>query len=191
MPFDITSVLNQWESAGIFDYVLPFLLIFAVIFGILTATRVFGPNKGVHIVISLVVALLSLRIGYVQSFFAEVFPRLGVALAVIIVVVILTAAFIPEEHKKGWVIGLYSLGGIAALLVIFNSFEALSWFQSQWWDEWGAWIIGALILIGLIVAVSLSKEGGGSSGSGSKNLTFGPWWPQQNKKNGPSKSFRI
>ena len=36
----------QWESVGVFDFFLPALLIFAIIFGILTSTRVLGGNRG-------------------------------------------------------------------------------------------------------------------------------------------------
>jgi len=31
----IADVLNQWQDIGVFDYVLPFLLVFTIIFGIL------------------------------------------------------------------------------------------------------------------------------------------------------------
>ena len=61
-------------------------------------------------------------------------------------------------HSKGWLIGLYSLGGVAAIIVIFNSFSAVGWFGSQWWDEWGIWIISALLIIGVIVTIAVSGD---------------------------------
>ena len=45
----IGNMLFQWEQAGVFSYVLPFLLIFAVVFGILSKTGVFK-EKGINIV---------------------------------------------------------------------------------------------------------------------------------------------
>ncbi|HLC53096.1 MAG TPA: hypothetical protein VJK03_00995 [Candidatus Nanoarchaeia archaeon] len=168
----IETLLTQWESLGVFDFVLPFLLIFAFVFGILSTTNILGTNKGVHVTISLVIGLLALRMGFVQDFFREIFPRTGVAIAVILVLVILTAIFIPKEHLGGWAIGFYSLGGLAAVIVVFNSFSELSFFGSNWWHEWGAMIIGALLVIGVIIAVSVS---GGSKGqSQQKGYTFAP-----------------
>lgn len=158
LAFDIASILSQWEAAGIFDYVLPFLLIFAVIYGILSATAAFGKNKGVHVVIALVIGLISLRLPFVSNFFREVFPRAAVGIAVIIVFVILVAAFIPDTHMNGWMIGFYSLGAIIALIVVFNSFNALDWFNSSWWTDWGAWIIGALLIIGIIIAIAVPEK---------------------------------
>ena len=168
----IETMLTQWESIGVFDFILPFLLVFAFIFGILSTTNILGTNKGVHITISLVVGLLALRMGYVQDFFREIFPRTGVAIAIILVVVILTAIFIPKEHLGGWAIGFYSLGGIAAIIVVFNSFSELSFFGCNWWNEWGAMIIGALLVIGVIIAVSTS--GGKSKDRSSKETSFVP-----------------
>lgn len=161
MPYPyVETLLSQWESYGVYDFVLPFLLIFALVFGILSATKSFGENRAVHVIIALVVGLLALRLGYVQDFFREVFPRFGVALAVILVFVLLAAMFysFDESHKKGWMIGLYVLGGIAAMMVVFNAFSELGFFGSTWWFDWGALIVGALFVIGIIIAVSLSGK---------------------------------
>ena len=161
----IETMLSQWESYGLFDYLLPFLLIFALVYGILSHTKSFGENNAVHLTIALVLGILALRMGFVQDFFREIFPRFGIALAVLLVVVILMAAFIPGDHKTGWSIGIYVLGGIAALLVVFNSFSALGFFGSGWWYEWGAMIVGALFIIGLIIAMSVTRKNKGGGGA--------------------------
>ena len=168
----VQTLLAEWEAFGVFDFVLPFLLIFAIVFGILSTTNVFGPNRGVHLIIALVIGILSLRVYFVQEFFREIFPRAAIALSVILVAVILTAMFIPEEHKAGWAIGFYSLGGLAAVIVIFNSFSSVGFFGSNWWYEWGSMIIGALLVIGVIVAIAVS----GKERKDSKPVNFGPWW---------------
>jgi len=65
MVFDIPTLLSQWESFGIFTYLLPFLFIFAIIFGILSATNILGHNKGVQIIIAFVIGLMALRFDFV------------------------------------------------------------------------------------------------------------------------------
>jgi len=45
----IGNILAQWEAAGIFTYALPFLLIFAIVYAILTNVNVFKDNKAVNI----------------------------------------------------------------------------------------------------------------------------------------------
>jgi len=177
--YNVQDVLYQWENAGVFDFVLPFLLIFAVIFGILTATNAFGKNKGVPVIVSLSVALMALRATFggrylVREFFREVFPQTAVALSIILVAVILTSVFIPKEHLKGWLIGFYSIGGLAALLVVFNSFSNLSWFTSGWWSDYGGIMIGLLFVVAVVVAVSLTGDSDKKSSSNG-DVTLKAW----------------
>lgn len=153
MVMGIAELLAQWESVGVFDYMLPFLLIFAVIFGVLTTTNILGGNKGVSTIISLAIALMTLRLQFVQLFFQQLFPRFGVVLAVIIVVVIAATLFIPKEHMKGWLIGFGIAGGVFALIAVINSFNVLGWFGSYWWDNYWGLTIGAVLLIIVIVAM--------------------------------------
>lgn len=170
----VMDLLNQWNGIGM-DYVLTFLLVFAVVFGVLTATNILGKNKSVHIIVALVIGLMSLKFGNAVDFFAGVFPRMAIAIAVILVLVILTAVFIPEQHKEGWSIGLYSVGAVAFIFVIFNTFSERGWYSSNWWNQWGGLLIGALLIIGVIIAVSVS---GGDKKSGTTtphNVTHGEW----------------
>ena len=52
MAYTIQDLLMQAETFGVYDYLLPFILIFSVIFGILTATNILGGNKGVNLLVS-------------------------------------------------------------------------------------------------------------------------------------------
>jgi len=83
------GVLSYMEQAGFFAYILPFLLIFALVFGILTKTQIFKNNKAINGIIALVVGLLSLQFDFVPIFFSEIFPRMGVGLAIILALLIL------------------------------------------------------------------------------------------------------
>jgi len=70
----ITTILNQWADFGIFAYALPFLMIFAMVFGILNKTSLLGDNKGVQATIALAMGLLALQFDYVTNFYATIFP---------------------------------------------------------------------------------------------------------------------
>lgn len=155
----VMDLLNQWQGVGV-DYILVFLLVFAFAFGVLTATNVLGKNKSVHVIISLVLGLMSLKSGLAVDFMARAFPKAAVAISVIIIMVILTALFIPEDKDKrsGWMIAFYCVAAIAFIFVVFNTFSETSWYSSNWWTDWGGMIIGALLIMGVIIAVALSGD---------------------------------
>jgi len=155
----IGGVLQNWESLGIFSYVLPFILIFAVVYAILDKVEVFEGKNSLNMVIALAVGLLALQFEFVPLFFSEIFPRAGIAISVLLVALILAGAFIDwKDEKKRWHWIFFGLAAIAFLLVIANSFAAFSFFGSGWWDDYGSAIIVLVVLIALVTAVMLGGK---------------------------------
>ncbi len=151
---EIGNLLASWEQAGVFSYVLPFLLIFAVIFGILTKIKVFGENKGLNTIIAAVIGLLALQFELVPIFFSEIFPRVGVALSIILVLLVLAGLFLDPDNKAVNY-GLLGVGVIIFLMVLAKTSGQLGWYSSYWWYANKSLIIGgALILIAFIVIIN-------------------------------------
>ena len=89
MAQPLGAVLQQLADMDIFFYVLPFLLIFALVFGILEKANILGSrggpgggkdNRNINAVIALAVGLLSIQFDQVPIFFSVIFPKLGIAL---------------------------------------------------------------------------------------------------------------
>ena len=152
----IGNLLLYWEQAGFFSYILPFLLIFAIVFGILTKAKVFGEqNKGLNAVIAIAVGLLSLQFNFVPLFFSEIFPRLGIGLSVILALFILVGLFLPSKSETISNFILLAVGVIVFLVVITKTFGYFGYGigTSYWiWDNL-QWIITAIIVIVAIGAV--------------------------------------
>ena len=153
MVMTITEVLNIWNEMGVFSYVIPFLLIFAVVFAILQKSRILShgssENRAILAIISASIGLLSLQFDFVAECFAVIFPRCGGGLAIFLALIIFLGFFWPgdEVHGSwiGWVVGI----GVAI------------WALSSW-DQWssyagfGGWFVEyvrALIILGALIAI--------------------------------------
>lgn len=148
----IGDLLQQWERAGIFSYALPFLLLFALIFGILSRVKIFEENKAINAIIALVVALMALQYEFVSIFFSELFPRLGVGLSIILVLLIVVGLFLdPSQSAVG--IGLTVIGVIIVIVILVTTAGAVGWQSGTWWSEHWDTILVVIVFIAILGAI--------------------------------------
>lgn len=153
------ELFTRWEQIGFFSYLLPFLLIFALVFGILTKVKLFKENKAINAIIALVVALMAIQMEFVPTFFSQIFPRVGVALAIILGLFILVGLFIDPEHPAmNWI--LLGIGVIIFIVVIVQSAGSMGWSTGRWWQDNWVTILGVVIVIALLITVIASSSKG-------------------------------
>ncbi|MFA5857048.1 MAG: hypothetical protein WC867_06815 [Candidatus Pacearchaeota archaeon] len=157
--YSITEILNEWEQFGVFAYVLPFLLIFAIVFGILNKSKLLGENKGVQATIGLAVGLLSLQFNMVTNFYSIIFPHFGIGIAVLLISIILVGI---SGDKIPWMPKfLFWIGAIIALVVILFSFSDYNWFGGNflWANSMSSIIAGILIIAAIAFIVFGGNKG--------------------------------
>ncbi len=156
----IGELLSNWEQMGLFSYLLPFLLMFALIFGILTKVNIFKDNKTVNGIIALAVALMALQFNFVSQFFSEIFPRVGIGLAILLGLIILVGLFMdPESNMINYI--LLAIGAIIVIVVLVQSAGELGWSTGNWWQEYSSAIVGIVLLaivVGAIIGGTKPKE---------------------------------
>jgi len=151
-------LLDILAQAGFFSFVLPFLVIFSLVYGILLKTNIFKDNNIINGVISFSVGLLALQFNAVPIFFSQIFPRLGVALAVILVVIILLGIFLPRQN---WIIFvLFFIAAIALIATVLPSLQETFGFQIGFYGiDLPLIIAAATVIIPIwIIIVVLSKK---------------------------------
>ena len=163
------QMMAQWQQAGIFSYIIPFILIFAMVFGILSKINLFGrkedkagtESRALNALIALSVSFMSLQFEFVSIFFAEIFPRMGIALIGVLVLLIVGGIFI-DPNNKGFMVGLMVIAMIAVGAVLIFSFNALvfgtNFFYSSWWLSNMDWMVPLLILVGLVLAIVFGSK---------------------------------
>ncbi len=152
----IGDLLQSWADAGFFTYVLPFLLIFAIVYGILNKMKIFGDEKGVNTIIALAVGFMALQFELVPQFFAEVFPRLGIGLSIILLILIFLGMFI--EHNSKLINLLLAVGGVIVITVVYQSFAATGWDIGFFEGNSFAPLILLVVIIIAISAIVADKD---------------------------------
>jgi len=176
MAMTITDVLNVWNDMGVFSYVIPFLLIFAVVFAILDKTKILHrddrENRGILAIIAVAVGLLALQLDIVSEFFAVIFPRFGIGLSIFLTAIIFIGFFLPEFNEKTGMAQKW-IGYVVGIGVIIWALSA--------WDEWtsdvgfGGWFTDnfwALLVLGIIITVNIvtTRNKTSSKSEGKKEL---------------------
>ncbi|NCO11321.1 hypothetical protein GW924_01810 [Candidatus Pacearchaeota archaeon] len=149
------DILIKLEQLGLFEFILPLLLMFAIVYGVLSWTSMFGGEKPIHALIAIVLAFLAIRWPVYRDFLAIVSPKLGVGLTIILVLVLLMGLFIPEKSQAimGWI--MIGVAVVIALVIFAQSYSDLqgAGYGSYVNSDMIGWVIIVALLIGVIVAV--------------------------------------
>ncbi len=160
------DVVTQMAQYGAFDVLLPLVFVFTLVFAILEKINIFN-NRGISLVLSLVIALFTISNAYISGFFIYLFSNLGLGIAILLVLVILLGFGLKENTGVWkWIFGV--VGGALFLVVLgrsgaFNLMFGPGW---QFWIQQNApWIIG-IIIIGLVIAGIAMIPRNSSTGAG-------------------------
>jgi len=155
------EIITKWQEVGVFDVLLPLLLIFAIVYAILDKIKILGENKAVNVIIAVVLAFFAVSNLYVTSFFIVLFQYTGIAIAILLAIIVLLGLFAHEDEKRwGWIFGV---GGFALLIWVLS--RAVSDFglpifnpETSWWISNNIyWLMPLLFIGGAIVVVVLAS----------------------------------
>jgi len=68
MSFHFSNPILALQGSGLYEFFLPFLLIFSVVFATLQKIKVLGDKKGVHVIVSLAIGLLAVQNSFIVFF---------------------------------------------------------------------------------------------------------------------------
>jgi len=158
------GVLGFFQDIGVYDVVLPFLLVFAIIFAILDKTKILGSEKVGDRVYSK--KSLNSIIAFVTAFLVvastKIVAAINTALAHIALLAILIVFFlvlIGTFFKEGEAVALEGKWRAFFMTVLFVGIvlifmDAIGWLSDLWdylVEHWETRWVGSLILIIIIV----------------------------------------
>lgn len=164
----------QLEEMGLTDTVLPFLLIFAILFTILDRTKILGSGKkGANVVVALVISLMVVIPHVTGNYPAgqdpveilnTALPNVSIVLIAIIMLLVLIGAFGAELGIGTGSIGFVAFVAIGVIIWIFGS--SAGWFHGVPGFLQESDIQATLVVLLTIGLVIWAIAGGGTGGVG-------------------------
>lgn len=183
MASPLQGSIDFLESFGFFDIVLPFILVFVIVFAILEKTRILGeedkqPKRNINALVGFVIGLFVVAATNVVHVLREALPLITLVLIVLISFMLLVGAFHGEKEftfaeSRGWRIFLTLVMFIAVLLIFGNFIETDSgetWLEAFWdfvtGDLGSGAVVSTVIFLAIIIFVVWFVGWGGKENKG-------------------------
>ncbi len=185
------GVISFFEEIGIYDVVLPFILVFAIVFAILEKTKVLGTEEGadgkrytrknINAIVAFVVSFIVVASSRLVSTINEAMGNIVILLLVSVSFLLLVGSFFKEEDiptylEGGWRILFMVVMFIGIVLIFLHAVKTedgeswLEWFWEEHMTDWEAsTAVGSIILLILVIlAMVFAVKGGGGPTKASK-----------------------
>lgn len=173
----LAGAIEFLEAFGFYDVVLPFLLVFTLVFAVLEKTAIFGtydkkPKKNINAMISFVFALFFVASTNLVAGAREMLPNVVILLITLMSFMMLVGFFYSDkefsfETHTFWKVFLTVIFFIGIVLLSWHAFapSAWTWFWNEQTDFWastaGVTIIFLAVVVGTILFVTLGGKKGG------------------------------
>lgn len=160
------------QSNFVFYVILPFVLVFALVFAVLEKSEILGKGKHqINAIISLVIGLIVVSFGYAVDIITGMIPFLAVALVIILVFLVLVGALYKEGEFKlhdnvRWaMVGIIAISVVIAALYFTGAWDYLYGLVNS--NGEGSNIVTNVVFVAIIIAViGAVLWGSRNSGSG-------------------------
>jgi hypothetical protein len=171
MASTFRGILDFFNEIGIYDVVLPFLMIFTIVFAILEKTKVLGmekigdksyTRKNLNSMVAFCVSFFVIASSQLVEIISEVSAHMVILLLLSVFFLILVGSFYKEGEEPfslsdPWKIIftiIMFVGIIAIFLMAIKTSDGtpwLMWILSYIYNNFNSRIVGSLILMGIII----------------------------------------
>lgn len=165
------GIIEFFDQIGLYDVVLPFLLVFAIVFAILEKTKVFGQEdvdgkkytrKNINAIVAFVIAFLVVASSQLVDILTTVSSYAVILLMVSVLFLLLIGSFMKEEKvgvflRGGWSTFFIFIMFIGIALIFLSAIKTdngSTWLETSW-----GWLsgsntsaaVGSIILLIIII----------------------------------------
>ena len=166
------SIIDFLVSLGVYDVILPFLLIFTIVFAILEKTKILGKEKlsdgtvitkkNLNSIVALVMSFLIIASTKLVAVINEVMANVVLLLILAVCFLMLVGVFFGDkeftlEEYPNWIKFFMVLMFVGIVVIFLNALDWLKYIFAlfEYWNaEWAASIIFLIIIIGFILYIT-------------------------------------
>jgi len=175
------EIIDFFAKIGVFDVVLPFLLVFTVVFALLERTKVFGmekidgkeyTKKNLNSAAAFVISFLVVASSELVGIITEISSKFVVLLFLIILFLLLVGSFFKEEphavflEHGGWRTAFMGLVFVGLIFIFLDALDLLqdvfNFFEGTQRGEVVGSVILLIVIVIFIVYVTQDKNNGSS-----------------------------
>ena len=173
MASALGNAVEFLKEFGFFDVILPFLLVFTVVFGILEKTRIFGteklkgedyPKKNLNSMVAFVIAFFVVATKEVVTSLQVSLPQVALVLIILLSFLMLAGSFMGDKtfsfENSKWAVFLTLVSFLAVLLIFLNSF---GWFHPivAFFSANPSTVLIPTLLVGVVIGTIIYVVGSG------------------------------
>ena len=186
MATPFRDIIDFFAKIGVFDVVLPFLLVFTVVFALLERTKVFGiekvdgkeyTKKNLNSAAAFVISFLVVASSELVEIITKVSSQFVVILFLIVLFLLLIGSFFKEEphafflEKGGWRTTFMIIVFVGLVFIFLDAMNLLDEIFGFLRGTDTGEVIGSALLLIIVVMfigyVTSDRTGSGSGGGGS------------------------
>lgn len=157
------DVFITLESYGVFEIVLPFLLIFSLVFAVLSKIKILGDKKNINSIVALAISMLAIRNFAFTEFLNRFLPNTAMILIVILVFLLIFSMLTGKAQldKLLGYLGLF-FALVALLWAVSADYLGYGGFDNIWYNLDSTTISWIAFIAGIVIVIAIS--GGLSTG---------------------------
>jgi len=173
------EIIDFFASIGVFDVVLPFLLVFTIVFALMERTKVFGTEKiegkeytkkNLNSAAAFVIAFLVVASSELVEVITEVSSKFVVLLLLIVLFMLLVGSFFKEEahgvflEKGGWRTAFMLIVFVVLVFIFLDALDLLNdvsdFFKGTNQGEIVGSVVLLIVIVGFIYFITQGRESG-------------------------------
>lgn len=163
------------QNRFVIEIVLPFILVFTIVFAVLQKSEIFGKGKKqIDALVALVVALLFVSVARAVGIVLDLIPILAVGLVVVLVLMLFLGSFAKEgDFEKAfpkWLrLGLMIVAIITVVVATLWATGLWNTFMDYIKTSTGSSVLMNIILLAVLIGAVIAVIWKGGSGGGKDN----------------------